>query len=304
MAKFEFGFEETWFRLIIKKINEHPDLFLPSAVEKAQTILRIGKLKVGAARVWAETAGILQKEKQRFLLTSLGRMIARHDPDMDDDGIWWALHYNLARQDSPAWFYAVYFNEFAQDIFDRAMLEKYLRDWWDKDHEKPITDSIFDKLIFSPFKQVFDGTRLGNGFGFFTTHDPGGYQRQPTGYREPPPAIVAYTLLVWAQQHKRQSVYLEKLMDPWGVGRVLRLDRQDLDRSLVEIGDRYEKQVAWISHTAGLNSVSIMDIPPLALISAHYRELDGATSVDALAAGIAEANELTKKPAQKTLFTK
>lgn len=51
MAKFEFGFEETWFRLIIKKISEHPDLFLPSAVEKAQTVLRIGKLKVGAAKI-------------------------------------------------------------------------------------------------------------------------------------------------------------------------------------------------------------------------------------------------------------
>lgn len=297
MAKFEFGFEETWFRLIIKKINDHPDLFLPSAVEKAQTVLRIGKLKVGAARVWAESAGILQKEKQRFSLTPLGRLIARHDPDMDDDGIWWALHYNLARLDSSAWFYAVYFNEFAQDNFDRAILEKCLRDWWDKDREKPMTDSTFEKLIFSPLKQVFDGTRLGNDFGFFTTHENGGFQRQPTGYRETPPAIVAYTLLAWAQQHKRQSVYLEKLLDPWGVGRILRLDRQGLDRLLVEIGDRYEKQVAWISHTAGLNSVSIMDIQPLALISAHYRELDGATPVEALAAGIAEADELAKKPA-------
>jgi hypothetical protein len=304
MAKFEFGFEETWFRLIIKKISEHPELFLPSEVENAQTVLRIGKLKVGAARVWAETAGILQKKKQKFSLTPLGRLIARHDPDMDDDGIWWALHYNLARQDSPAWFYAVYFNEFAHDSFDRDMLEKHLRDWWDQDHEKPMTNSTFDKLIFSPFKQVFDGTRLGKDFGFFAVDENGGYSRQPSDYREPPPAIAAYALLDWARQHKRQSVHLEKLMEPWGVGRILRLDRQGLDKLLVEIGDRYGKQVAWISHTAGLNSVSLMDVSPLALLSAHYRELDGDASLDALAAGIAEARELEKKPTQDTLFPK
>lgn len=304
MAEFKFGFEETWFRLIIKKISEHPDLFLPSAVEKAQTILRIGKLKVGAARVWAETAGILHKKKQQFSLTPLGRLIGRHDPDMDDDGIWWTLHYNLARQNSPAWFYAVYFNGFFQDSFDRSMLEKHLREWWGKDHEKPMTDSTFDKLIFSPFKQVFDGTRLGKDFGFFTAHENGGYHRQPAGYREPPPAIAAYALLDWARQHKRQSVYLEKLMDPWGVGRILRLDRHGLDKLLVEIGDRYEKQVAWISHTAGLNSVSIMNVSPLALVSTHYRELDGHAPLDALVAGIAEARELEKKPTQDTLFTK
>lgn len=292
MAKFEFGFEETWFRLIIKKIAEHPDLFLPSAVEKAQTVLRIGKLKVGAARAWAETADILHKTKQRFRLTPLGRIIALHDPDMDADGIWWALHNNMARQNSPAWFYAVYFNEFTHDIFDRVTLEKYLRYWWEQNHAKPMTDSTFDKLIFSPFKQVFDGTRLGDEFGFFAEQDSGNYYRQPAGYREPPPAIVAYALLTWARQHNRQSVYFEKLMEPWGVGRILRLDRQGLDRLLVEIGDRYEKQVAWISHTAGLNSISIMEVSPLALVSAYYRELDGDSPLDALRAGIAEAKEM------------
>jgi hypothetical protein len=93
-------------------------------------------------------------------------------------------------------------------------------------------------------------------------------------------------------------VYLEKLMEPWGVGRILRLDRQGLDKLLVEIGDRYGKQVAWISHTAGLNSVSIMDVPPLAMVSAHYRELDGETPLDALTAGMTEAEELDKKSSQ------
>ena len=303
MAEFKFGFEETWFRLIIKKISEHPDLFLPSAVEKAQTVLRIGKLKVGAARVWAETAGILQKQKQHFSLTPLGHLIERHDPDMDDDGIWWALHYNLAKQNSQAWFYAVYFNEFVQDIFDRDMLKKHLRAWWDQDHEKPMTDSTFDKLIFSPFKQVFDGTRLGEDFGFFVAHENGGYHRQPDGYREPPPAIAAFALLDWARQQKRQSVYLEKLMDPWGVGKILRLNRLGLDKLIVDIGDRYEKQVAWISHTAGLNSVSIMDISPLALVSAYYHELDGEAPLEALTAGMAEAKELKKKPSQDKLFS-
>ena len=105
MAKFEFGFEEAWFRLIIKKLPDHRDLFLPRAVEKAQAILRVGKLKVGAARTWAEAAGIICKRKNEFYLTPLGKIIARHDPGLEEDGVWWAIHYNLARSPSSAWFY-------------------------------------------------------------------------------------------------------------------------------------------------------------------------------------------------------
>ncbi len=300
MAEFKFGFEESWFRLIIKKIHKHPDLFLLSSVETAQTILRIGKLKVGAAKVWAEAAGLIEKRKQQFLLTPLGTIISRHDPDLDDNGIWWALHYNLASQGSSAWFYASYFSAFYEDQFDRSKLEKELRQLWDRDHEKPMTDSVFDKLIFSPLKQVFDGTRLGSEFGFFIQNGSGVYSRKPKSFIEPPHAILAFALLDWSRKHSRQSVHIDKLLEPWGVGTIFRLDRSSLDKLIVEIGDRYAKQVVWISHTAGLNSVSIMDVSPLALVSAYYHELNGEVPADALMNGIAEADELENHlPKQK-----
>ena len=292
MAKFEFGFEEAWFRLIIKKIPDHPNLFLPSAVEQAQTILRVGKLKVGAARAWAEAAGIVTKRKNQFVLTPLGHLIKHHDPDMDDDGIWWALHYNLARQDSPAWFYAFYCNEFTPDNFDRDMLEEELRAWWDRGHEKPMTDSIFDKLVFSPLKQAFDGTRLGKEFGLFNLQEDNRFCRQAPGHRLQPAAIVAYGLLDWARQQQRLTVNLEKLQEPWGIGRIFRLDRTSLDEIIVQIGDQYNKQVGWVSHTAGLNSVSIMEVPPLTLISAYYHELDGKSPINALEKAREEVSEL------------
>lgn len=294
MAEFKFGFEEAWLRLIVKKIPDYPTLFLPSAVEEAQTILRVGKLKVGAARAWAEAAGIVTKRKNQFILTPLGNLIRRHDPDMDDDGIWWALHYNLARQGSPAWFYAFYCNEFTPDIFDRDMLEKELRVWWDRDHEKPMTDSIFDKLIFSPLKQAFDGTRLGKAFGLFGLQEGSMFQRQAPGYRLPPAAIVAYGLLDWARQQQRLTVNLEKLLEPWGIGKIFRLDRTSLDEIIVQIGDQYDKQIGWVSHTAGLNSVSIMGLHPLTLISAYYHGLDGEPPISALEKGKDEVLELEK----------
>lgn len=301
MAEFKFGFEEIWFRLIIKRITEHPDLFLPSLVEKAQAVLRVGKLKVGAARVWAESAGIITKKKQRYILSHLGRIIARHDPDMDDDGIWWVLHYNLARQNSPAWFYMVYFNEFKEDKFDRNMIEKALRDWWNQRNKKPITDAVFDKLIFSPLIQVFE-TRLGKEFDFFASSAKDSFYRQPIDYREPPHAITAFALFEWARRNKRKSVYLQKLMEPGGIGLILRISRPKLDQLIVEIGDRYEKRAGWISHTAGLNSVSVTSVNPLALVSAYYHELDGASPLEALAAGEAEVAAFDKSPNQAKLF--
>jgi len=76
MAEFKFGFEEQWFRLIIKRLPDNPNLFQPKLVENAQSVLRVGKLKVGAAKVWAETAGIIHKKKQSYLLTPLVHRLA------------------------------------------------------------------------------------------------------------------------------------------------------------------------------------------------------------------------------------
>lgn len=291
MAKFEFGFEEAWLRLILKKLPDNPDLFLPKAVEKAQSLLRVGKLKVGAARAWAESAGIVCKKNGGFQLTSLGQIVAKHDPDLEEDGIWWLLHYNLAKSGSPAWFYSFYCNEFNQDSFSRDEFEKAVRFYWDENHEKPMTDSVFHKLIFSPFKQVFEGTRLGDVFGLWRTDDEGNYLRQ-TNDAPLPKAILAYALLDWAMEQERQSVHLEKLMETGGVGRIFRLTREDFDRLLVDIGEYYQKQVAWISHTAGLNSISIMDCPPLAMVSAYYHELDGEEPMDALVMGKKEVEKV------------
>lgn len=295
MAEFKFGFEEAWFRLIIKKLPDHPDLFLPREVEKAQAILRVGKLKVGAAKTWAQSAGIIIKKKNDFFLSPLGHLIARHDPDLEEDGIWWLFHYHLARSKSPAWFYAFYFNQFGLDEFSREQFEIQVRAHWDDTHEKPMTDSVFHKLIFSPFKQVFEGTRLGDEFGFWQTKEDGNYWRTAFGTIPVPKAILAYALVDWGKRNDRQSVHIEKLLEPGGIGRIFRLERDTLDTLLVDIGEVYQKQVGWISHTAGLNSVSITDIPPLALISAYYHELDGEEPADALKKGMEEASMLMKK---------
>lgn len=292
MAEFKFGFEEAWLRLIIKKLPDNPDLFLPKAVEKAQSLLRVGKLKVGAARAWAESAGIVSKKKGAFQLTPLGQIIARHDPDLEEDGIWWLLHYNLSKSSSQAWFYSFYCNEFNQDSFSRDDFEKAVRAHWDDSHEKPMTDSVFHKLIFSPLKQVFEGTRLGDEFGFWMAGDDGNYIRQTDNAPPLPKAIFSYALLDWAFEHKRQSVHLEKLLEPGGVGRIFRLTREEFDGLLVDIGEYYQKQVAWISHTAGLNSISIMDCSPLAMVSTYYYELDGEEPVDALTKGKQETEEI------------
>lgn len=294
MAKFEFGFEEAWFRLIIKKLPDHPDLFLPREVEKAQAILRVGKLKVGAAKAWAQSAGIILKEKNEFCLSPLGRLIARHDPDLEEEGIWWLIHYHLARSGSPAWFYAFYFNQFGLDEFSRDEFETQVRGHWDDTHEKSMTKKTFDKLIFSPFKQVFEGTRLGDEFGFWQTNEEGNYCRTAFCTPPVPKAILAYALIDWGKQHGRQSVHLEKLLEPGGIGKIFRLERDALDTLLVDIGEMYQKKAGWISHTAGLNSVSITQIPKLALVGAYYQELDGKEPADALIKGLKEASEFLK----------
>lgn len=144
---------------------------------------------------------------------------------------------------------------------------------------------MFHKLIFSPLKQVFEGTRLGEEFGFWLIGNDGNYLRRTDDAPVLPRAILAYAFLDRALEHKRQSVHLEKLLEPGGVGRIFRLASEDFDSLLVDIGGYYQKQVAWISHTAGLDSISIMNCPPLAMVSTYYYELDGEEPMDALTMG-------------------
>ncbi len=300
MAEFKFGFEESWFRLIIKKLPNNPDLFLPKSVEKAQNILKVGKLKVGAARVWAESAGIILKKEGTFILTPLGKIIARHDPDLEEDGIWWVFHYNLARTGSPAWFYDFYINTFNFNEFHRDDFEKAIRNYWDNNNEKPMTDSVYKKLIYPPFKQFLigthdsKGTRLGKKFGFLLEKEKDIFTREAFNRLSVPRAIFAYTLLDWGMRHERQSVHLEKLLEPGGIGKIFRLEREVLDNLLMDIGECYQKKIGWISHTAGLNSVSIMEFPPLAMVSAYYHELDGEEPMTALTFGKEEVAKLAE----------
>ena len=189
----------------------------------------------------------------------------------------------------------------ANDKIDE--LEKALRGHWDAEHEKPMTDKTYKTLIFPPFKQFLlgtqdsDGTRLGRTFGFLNETESGTFIRNTENSPPLPKAILAYALLDWAMEKQRQSVHLEKLLEAGGVGHIFRLAREDFDSLLVDIGEYYQKQVAWISHTAGLNSVSLMDCPALAMVSAYYHELDGEEPMDALAMG---KNEVKKLIGQET----
>lgn len=183
--------------------------------------------------LWAQNAGIILKKKNDFFLSPLGQLIARHDPNLEEDGIWWLIHYHLACSESPAWFYSFYFNRFDLDEFSREQFETQVRAHWDDTHEKPMTDSVFHKLIFLPIKQVFEGTRLGDEFGFWQTNEDGDYFRTAFCTVPVPKAILAYALIEWCCQNERQSVHLEKLLEPGGVGRIFRtvLTGQDMGTS-------------------------------------------------------------------------
>jgi hypothetical protein len=149
---------------------------------------------------------------------------AKFDPDMEEDGIWWVIHYNLARADSVAWFYSYYFNYFEHEEFDRSLLESELRESWAKNH-KPLTDDMFHKLIYSPFKQVFEGTRLGNGrtgkgFRLFYKTGSGLFERDPKGYGQLHPAIVGYSICDWARKNERRTAHIEELLSPGSPGQL------------------------------------------------------------------------------------
>ncbi len=264
-----FGFEPRWLRLLLKSLPHHPQLFQAGNSADAQYILGgLGNRQVRALRDWASGIGLITADRTGSFssLTPLGALITDHDPELEEDGTYWAIHHSLCRSES-IWFYTSYSNLFGPGVFSRDEIKSRLRG------RRAMSESVIEKKCVVPLLHTMKSTRLGSELGVLSVRNDTLYERRRPDERRLHEAVVAFMLCDWAQRSGRRTVNVSELAVWGGVANYLALSHEQLVGFLERIQDRYSKKVLWISQTAGLGSITFaQDVPPLALLRAYYIE--------------------------------
>lgn len=288
-----FGFEERWLRLLLKTITKTPDIFQPNRLDEAQYILGgLGNRQVLALRDWARGSGlVVEKRNLGYTLTPLGIIISHFDPNLEEDGTFWAIHHGLCMMPEDIWFYSFYSKNFYAGVYTREEIKSRLNEG------KSLSKNVIEKKCMTPLLHTFKSTKLGSKLGILITRENNTYERKTPDETNLHAAVFAFMLCDWVCKISRNTIHYNELMNQGGVCRYLAIDDEyKLTMFLQRIQDKYSKHVLWFSRTAGLDSITFaQDIPPRALLRAYYLEhLEGMEPLEALDAGIAcekKANE-------------
>lgn len=307
MALTNFGIREKWLRMLVKVLPSHPDIFTNltnrERMEEAQYLLGgIGNKQVPAIKDWAVGIGLIERYDDfnaiKYSLTSLGKIISEYDPQFEEPGTMWAIHYNLCANSSKAkhtdksddiWFYSRYSNSFGVGTFSRDEIKTCLKNYSKKDGGNYL-DSTIEKNCMTPLLDTMSNTKIGKELGVMTVVDSEKniYERRHPDELSLHPAIFAYMLYDWADFNSRPSMNTAEFYSNNSVACLMAMGEEQLRIYLNKIQDRYIKKILWVSWTAGLNSVAFeKNIPPLAILRAYYIEQQaGKNPLGSLSEGI------------------
>ena len=126
-----FHIRDGWLRKGLSEVELNPAIFTD-----AQAYLRfgLGKNMVEALRFWMRATGLTREVsnaggRRTQELTPFGRLIAQHDPYLEDDTSLWLIHYHLLKQKEEATTWYWFFNHYARFSFEREGFVKELSLW-------------------------------------------------------------------------------------------------------------------------------------------------------------------------------
>ena len=263
-----FGIEETWLRKGMKEVSSNPAIFARNNRLLAQKELGMGNKQIDALKDWLAAANLLSMGEKRGLLkpSTVGEVIVKYDSTFSENGTFWLIHYFLSQNTDRLWFYYWYVNEFDADIFSRNDLEAGLSNY------KATSEKIIKDFCLLPLLQTMRKTRLGKSFGIMMEESPNQFRRIEPPEDKLDPMIVSYITADWAKRNDRSSANLVELVSLKGSpGKILHLSPRRYSEYLDKIQSMFNKEVLWVSYTAGLNSVVFeQKVNPLDLLKAYY----------------------------------
>lgn len=288
MALTNFGIREKWLRLLLKVLPSNPCIFSnltnTDNMEEAQYLLGgMGNKQVPAVKDWGVGIGLIENDSaSNYILTPFGKLITKYDPQLEEYGTYWAIHYNLCVNSYKSkhtdkaddiWSYSKYSNTFKAGIFSRNDLKACLKEY--KNAGKEYSDSTIEKMCLAPLLDTMSNTKLGDELGILSIADEakGIYERRHPSDSTLHPSILAYMLYDWASFNSRLSINTAEFFNYGSVACLLSMEEQQFNTYLNKIQDRYAKKILWVSWTAGLNSVAFeQNISPLSILQSYYLE--------------------------------
>lgn len=122
-----FPIREGWLTKAIEVIQTEPEAFTRKDVAES---LGVGANMAKSIEHWIVATGIAKrlsakeshKMKRKYDLTVLGKLIAEMDPFLTLEDTWWLLHINIVNDAANAATWDWFFNEFAEQRFEKAHL--------------------------------------------------------------------------------------------------------------------------------------------------------------------------------------
>lgn len=274
-----FGLQEQWLRKGLKQIIKDPTIFVKYNEENAQIEMGMGNRQIKVLKDWLISAGLVTKCKGKELpkLSDMGKVISEYDIDFAEDGTFWAVHNYFSQDNDKLLFYSWYINEFELITFYRDDLKSGLSQYIDT------TIGNIEGHCLSPLLQTMRKTRLGKSFGIMIEDAPNQFRRTEPPEDKLDPIIVAYITIDWAKRNDRSSANLLELTTlKCSPGKILHLSSSRYVEYLDKIQAIFNKEILWVSYTAGLNSVSFeKNIKPLDILKAYYiKKRDDMSPID------------------------
>lgn len=282
-----FGMDELWIRRGIKYVKKRPTIFNKDSKEEAMQLTGLGSVQVDALKDWLLEANLIIKNNSGYILSDIGEYIYIYDIDLSEDATLWLLHYNLASKEGKSWFYYWYINELEADRFSRDDIKNGLFNY------KEYAINHIEKYSMAPLLQTMRKTRLGKSFGMLLEDAPNQFKRTEPPEDKLDPIIVAYITMDWAKRNDRSSANLLELTTlKCSPGKILHLSSSRYIEYLDKIQAIFNKEILWVSYTAGLNSVSFeKNIKPLDILKAYYiKKRDDISLIDSYHRAKKESN--------------
>lgn len=275
-----FGIEEAWLRKGLKQIVTNPVIFTAYNEEKSQLEIGMGNRQIKALKDWMIAAGLVVKSKGKnnLIITDFGKVISKYDAGFAEDATFWVIHQFFSQNTDKLLFYYWYVNEFELNIFKRDHLKDGLTKYIST------TEGNIEGHCLAPLLQCMRKTRLGRAFGIMIEDSPNQFKRIEPPEDKLDPIIVAWITMDWAKRNGRSSANLMELATlKCSPGKILHISINRYSDYLDKIQALFNKEVLWISYTAGLNSVAFeKDINPFDILKAYYiKKRDGIDSLDA-----------------------
>lgn len=145
-----FSIRKNWLQKGIRKISA----FKKGDLE-AMDELGLGRNMVKSLRYWLKATGLSDDEPKKKILelSTFGKIVASHDPYIQETGTLCLIQYNLAtnKENATSWYFL--FNEFNMTEFSSDDFCRAMRKWDEMNNENA------KKTAYSSFEKDFDCIR-------------------------------------------------------------------------------------------------------------------------------------------------